>query len=296
MVIIAGAMMLGCSQESVQMTPPDAQKQKVEISWEQQEAEDAVYAELLQELDALNAYYTQSDPSTPQLYGIWLPRWLRKVLNVVCADALGRLVCSSTGPVGATIGAIISSVSAGACLDTEGRLRVSETVWPATLNIYLTSIMNEDVNDQAGEIHNEVIIKLLKKYGKSGLQSMSENELYNAVIKEYVNAGNSLPPNYGSPYYYSQIMSGSKQVVGKSDYNQTLEMLTLTKPGLKNQCTVLKSYLGTMENISEEQCLQYHLDFRNTVINSSIPSTAKANIRLCISVGLGSANLWKAVE
>lgn len=75
-------------------------------------------------------------------------------------------------------------MSAGACLDNEGRFRVSETVWPVTMNIYLTSIMNEDVNDQAGEIHNEVIIKLLKKYGKSGLQSMSENELYNAVIKE----------------------------------------------------------------------------------------------------------------
>lgn len=125
---------------------------------------------------------------------------------------------------------------------------------------------------------------------------MSEIQLYDAVIKEYVNAGNSLPPNYNAQYYYAQITSGADYVIGKTNYTQTLDMLALTKPTLKNQCTVLKSYLNTMENISEEQCVQYHLDFRNTVLNSSIPSTAKANIRLCSSVGLGSANLWKAVE
>lgn len=125
---------------------------------------------------------------------------------------------------------------------------------------------------------------------------MSETQLYNAVIQEYVNAGNSLPPNYNAQYYYAQITSGADYVIGKTNYTQTLETLALTKPTLKNQCTVLKSYLNTMENISQNQCLQYHLDFRNTVLNSSIPSTAKANIRLCSSVGLGSANLWKAVE
>lgn len=66
MSILTGVILLGCSKEDVQTPLVDSQKQEVEVTLEQQEAEDAAFAELFQELDALNAYYTQSDLSSPQ--------------------------------------------------------------------------------------------------------------------------------------------------------------------------------------------------------------------------------------
>ena len=51
-----------------------------------------------------------------------------------------------------------------------------------------------------------------------------------------------------------------------------------------------------MNVIREDQCLEYHINFRNTVEASNIPVEAKQDIRLCTSVGYGSANLWDVVD
>ena len=290
LIILISAGVFGCSSDNRKNEATEIPE--VSVSAEQL-AEDAAFQELFQEIDALNMQYFEATADI-EPYAIGIPKWLRKVFNVVCADVVGAIACSWAGAAGATIGAIVNSVTVGACLDEEGKFMASETVWPDTFNSYLSSF-SYDSNDAAGQIHNETIINTLNKYGKINLQNMSEYELYTAVIQQYVQDGNALPTDYNPQTYYARTLQAIN-LAKNNDYTTSLNYLALSNPSLTNQCALLQQYLKALENISESNCLQYHIDFRNTVMSSNISTTAKDNIRLCTSVGLGSAYLWKSVE
>ena len=135
LIILISAGVFGCSSDNRKNEATEIPE--VSVSAEQL-AEDAAFQELFQEIDALNMQYFEATADI-EPYAIGIPKWLRKVFNVVCADVVGAIACSWAGAAGATIGAIVNSVTVGACLDEEGKFMASETVWPVTFNSYLSS-------------------------------------------------------------------------------------------------------------------------------------------------------------
>lgn len=176
LIILISAGVFGCSSDNRKNEATEIPE--VSVSAEQL-AEDAAFQELFQEIDALNMQYFEATADI-EPYAIGIPKWLRKVFNVVCADVVGAIACSWAGAAGATIGAIVNSVTVGACLDEEGKFMASETVWPVTFNSYLSSF-SYDSNDAAGQIHNETIINTLNKYGKINLQTC-QNTNYTLLL------------------------------------------------------------------------------------------------------------------
>lgn len=300
LILAIGMMAFSCQSDDQQVTEPVLSE--VELTLQEQAAnEDAAFAELFAEIDALNAEYTTLNSDGRASY-IEMPRWLRKTFNVVCGDVLGGVIGTvafgASGPLAVFIGVITgvsSSITTAAALDEDGKLIHAKPIaYNATLNAYAGSI-NFDAFDGVGAGHNKVINDLYAKYGESAINSMTDRQLFDSIISQLVKNGYQIPPQFNRITVYSmtpQIQS----IITTNNYDTYLTQLSLSQVGIKNQCNVIKSYLSAMYNMSESNCLKYHTDLRNTVNASNISAEAKEEIRLCISIGLASANFWQAEE
>lgn len=254
--------------------------------------EQLAYDQLLQQLDSLNAAYASDTPMMQYAAGA-KPTRFKRILRVVLADALGAVIgCCTPAPiVGGAIGGVLASVAAAKCKNST--FTISINGWNLSVSEYINET-NGDEYDETSRCHNELVTYVLERYTTDQLVNMTESELFYAIMRAYTECGYQLDENFNS---YLMPIPTIYNVYDETDnYPLFLNKLATQRPTISNQCQVMKTYCDGMNRIDESQCLDYHIDFRNTVQASNISASAKQNLRLCIGVGYGSANLWDVVD
>lgn len=257
--------------------------------------EDAAFQDLFIQLDSLNTEYAAI--VTPQTLA--RAGWLRRIFNVVAYDVVGGMLGAGLGSfaspvgtvVGGIVGAISGSISGAISQNKDGRIFPQKFGWPSMSSAYMSSFNNYQAFDKAGDIHNMIIEQMYDYYGEEGLKAMNETQLVEAVFRQMVANRYGLPTNYNN-WTVSTIASQLKAMAETKNYDTTLYIIGNTSPTLKNQCTVLNTYINGMSNIDTSTALKYNVDFRDTVNSSSISYEAKSNLCSFVSVGYGSSNLW----
>lgn len=287
MVLVAGICAFASCSKPMEPEPPVVTNEITRSALEEQLA----YDQLLQQLDSLNASYVSSNPTMQYVAG--KPTRFKRILRVVLADALGAFVgCCTPAPImGGAVGGVVASVAAAKCKNLNFKIIING--WELPVAAYLNAT-NGDAYDETSMSHNELVTYILERYTTDQLVSMTESELFYAIMRAYTECGYQIDENFNS---YRMPISTIYNAYDETDnYSQFLNQLATPRPTISNQCQVIETYCDGMNVIREDQCLEYHINFRNTVEASNIPVEAKQDIRLCTSVGYGSANLWDVVD
>ena len=289
MVLVAGICAFASCSKPMEPEPPVVTNEMTRSALEEQLA----YDQLLQQLDSLNASYASSNPTMQYVSGIKAPKF-KRILKIILSDAIGAAVGSVFTPapiVSGVVGGVLASVAAAKCKNTT--ITIKRSSWGVTLSSYVSSI-GGDIYDETGSKHNEITTLVLDRYTTEQLTSMTESQLFYAVMQAYVDCGYTIDENFNS--YLMPIPALYNMYDNVDTYPQYLQAVATQRPAASNQCQVIETYCDGMNVIREDQCLEYHINFRNTVEASNIPVEAKQDIRLCTSVGYGSANLWDVVD
>ncbi|HIW97782.1 MAG TPA: hypothetical protein H9866_04760 [Candidatus Tidjanibacter gallistercoris] len=295
LIVVISAWMFGCSSDNYENEA--AEMPEVSVSAEQL-AEDAAFAELFKEIDALNAKYQvanneQEDITRAKDKPV---KTIKRAAIVIACDALGAGTGALLG--GPWIGGITGVAASiwAAChwkeLDENFILQIKFS-YLASCDAYLSSFSSDNY-DKIGIAHNDAIVNLLKTNTLESLNDMTISQftpkIYSALqSSQYM----SFPPNYNPSQVYI-AMQNIQNMLQKYDYDaiKILNYHILSNPANANYLNTIKKYISGLNTVSDENIASYNRDFRNTVENSSISAAQKQNIRTSTSVGFASSNLW----
>lgn len=268
---------------------------------EQQAAEDAAFAELFQELDALNAKYaalSREEAQAATLAGN--PGKIVKRAAVVAAcDALGAGMGGMfLGPWGAAIGGVGASVwAAFHWKELDNFVITLKPGYTVTLNAYFSDFI-ADSYDDIGRAHNGSVTNILDTYTLEGTRNLSLGQFEKAISSSLLKSGYvTLPPDYTRQESIMVLMN-IQNLLESNGYNtiKTLDYYISANPTSYNYCNTLKSYITGLNTVSDANLVKFNQDFRATVERSSVPSNQKERIRTAVSVGMASSSLWGYAE
>lgn len=295
---LASMLVIGCSET----TTNDDSALNPQIVKQQQE--EAAYAALFEELETVNAKYLSTTPeSSPMVVGN-PTKTLTRAVKVLMCDAMGAFAGRSFGPLGIGIGAIGASAWA-AChwRQLDNFILTIKLFTPTTQSEeYVQAISlsdNEaDQYDLLGLVHNTALSAIFATYDFDDIEAMSYTELSPIALREVTNTGYL----YRSPTFSANssktVLSFAQGYMEQSDYDayKALDLYCIYNPEQVNDCLLLKNYLNALENISDEDIVNWQVDYRNTIEAAGISSNSKQIMRACMSIGLASAELWEYQE
>lgn len=252
----------------------------------------------MNQLDALNQEYIALSAMEPQPYvigGSPNNRWA----DIIAHDVEGMIVGATAG---ALTGNPMAIVTAGGFLGVGASLLswisgikskaviIVKRAWTWITNLFSSG--GKDEFTEIGIMHNKVIMSIQDTYTDTQLQNMSDEQLFNAILTCMSSNGydtNAIKNNLQN--YYMEFIN-MKSAMVYDNPNKLMEYVVLRNPTKINECSVVKSYINTLNQISESNLVNYNISFNNTVKASNISAESKTLIQSCSSVGLASSNLW----
>lgn len=292
LIIAIGMMSFSCQSDEQQVAEPTLSE--VQLTLQEQAAnEDAAFAELFAEIDALNAEYIELSETNNNQRGV-IGGPIKRVAIVAACDVMGGFAGAAFGPWGAGVGAVAASFWAAKNWKHLDQFDIKTGLFFFSSNSAYLSSCNPDIYDELGMAHNKAINNMVNSYSTTNLNTMPYTQLQPIFLSAFKNSGYiSMPPDFLPQTSYS-IMEYTKNLLETNNFNaiQAIEYMAACNPSLYNNCMLLKSYLTAVDKVSDDNLTNYHINFRKTVESSNISVSSKETIRTCISVGLASSNLW----
>lgn len=282
-----------------------------------QETESAELIALEKKLDAYNSLY-KAQPQGQNARSFW--SFLKKVVRVVAADAIGAIAGTAVGggPAGALTLGTLSSVGVAVGTTGEGpnitfTTSSSGTVYlpsqseTAVLPIATSSSEKED-NLAVGELHNEIIQDLYRKY--PNLEKMSQEEVYKLILEEVKSRTKDsssawavspqvedIAPNIQKA---NEIVRTCSSEVFRSGLNPTpaiAETIQRTVGLSAPESRILAGYATTVAGISSPATVKAYTEgFNEVVASSSTSATFKESTQVFTAVAANSKVLWAPLK
>lgn len=162
----------------------------------------------------------------------------------------------------------------------------------------IPKINGQYIEDNAGYIHNAVIINLYKEYGDS-LKELSASDIDNIINKEYHKVINEAGLIHSTNNHTNEI---NKYVVDRicalvsqcSDVEEIIMVLKAEYPECAKELEVLEIVMNNIinENMEVENLDDYTNEVVNTINGSQIPTNSKDVIKATVSITSASSQLW----
>ena len=162
----------------------------------------------------------------------------------------------------------------------------------------IPKINGQYIEDNAGYIHNAVIINLYKEYGDS-LKELSASDIDNIINKEYHKVINEAGLIHSTNNHTNEI---NKYVVDRicalvsqcSDVEEFIMVLKAEYPECAKELEVLEIVMNNIinENMEVENLDDYTNEVVNTINGSQIPTNSKDVIKATVSITSASSQLW----
>lgn len=266
-------------------------------------------SELERKLDAYNAIY-RIQPQVQNARSFW--SFLKKIVTVVATDALGTVVGNAAGgPVGGIALGVASSIemanntpnwSSGSSSSTSAFCPVDSETNSITIDSHDSSIDRD--NTEIGELHNEIIQNLYRKY--PNIEQMSKEELYAKVLEEVkanktVTASNwttsasaeDIPSNADQTTRIIQACSAVSTQPSISPVTPLTGVIQQTTGLSSTEARILSNYATTVAGIDKAEAVKSYAEgFNQTVANAPVSKTFKTVTQVFTSVAANSKVLW----
>lgn len=257
---------------------------------ENQEMEQLVLA-----LENYNANYLENNIETRGIAS-----WLRRLVRVTFADAVGALCGATYGPYGAVAGGVFSSVCAY-CLDAnaEAEHRRANIERGVKMNALTDVVFESNIpmcTDSVGFFHNKIIMNL---YSNGMLYMDKDNE---SLINEICYQADSLTLNENRPVSNEDFMKGLNlyrfieaypEMSSLETFEDYVKAYVNLYPGYEDELEILHDYISTLCGISPEQNTGLYITGALDIINKSqVNNTIKKRLGEAFITGYASSKLW----
>lgn len=284
------------------------------------ETSKAPFAELQANVNRINAKYEKEvsnlylqDNSRYKASKFW--KWLGKWSTIVIGDAIGT---ASFGTSGLSInfkqGIDVSSLIKKEWEKKNDPTQPATPAEPENPNDTISNnpsggnkiIVNTDalpelngnlIEDNAGYIHNAVIINLYEKFGDA-LNEFSDLELANAINSEYdevVRNSNLISNATIENDIDIEAVNNFISLVGScNDVDEFISRMSREYPACRNELEVIGSVLKQLaeKDIDEDIIDDYVEEIIYAIKSSAIPNNSKDVLKSIISVAGASRQIW----
>lgn len=296
---VATILLLGisssCSKKELPFGTSEIVNNPITRGSQSDEALDSLIISIDEYNATLQPMLLASNPDTQR--GFW--SFLKKICKVVSADATGAAAGAAAGAavggsVGAAIGAGISGIasSLSAVVD-QFELDAPNPKSNLTLPTVCPFISSQETGSMIGEVHNKITYQVIKS--NPNFATMSEAELYNAIVYEYQNT-------YGSASYLpgitiiSNLLNSVRIHLLENELNDVENWYTACQQITQNQPKINKLIVDFTLNIARtkgnDNVRSYTKGYYKIVEKSKITTAEKSLILDGISVAANSSILW----
>lgn len=260
-------------------------------------------------LDSYNAIY-RAQPQAQNARSFW--SFLKKIVTVVATDALGSVVGNAAGgPIGGIALGVASSIEMATNTPDWSTSTESSTSAFCPMDSANTCVPI-DVNDpsvdkdntEIGELHNEIIQNLYRKY--PNIEKMSKEELYAKVLEE-VKANKTVAASKwttsapaedvtSNAGQTAKIVQACNAISAQPSVNPTTSLTGVIQQttGLSStEARILSNYATTVASIEKAETVKSYAEgFNQTVASAPVSKTFKRVTQVFTSVAANSKVLW----
>lgn len=225
--------------------------------------------------------------------GFW--KWLAKVFTAIGADVAGSISVDSNGKTSWNLKqGVDCSVAVWKLWDTTKKADSN------TLKINSEAVPNlngNKIEDNAGFIHNKVIINMYEKYGDE-LISFTDAQMADVIDQEYnkvINDAQLVSVNSDNSVIDKDVVNHIYSIVSNcEDVDEFIDVITKEYPQCKSDFEVLKLAIDglTTQSLPEDKVDAYTKDVITAVDDSKIAVDSKNLLKTTIGVSRGSSRLW----
>lgn len=292
---VALCVFVGCSQEENVSCSPSKSYEELSISISD------IGVKYAKTANSLENYSS----NLPKKKKVWW--WLGRIFTTVIADVGGSFSSGSTGTTwnikqGIDCSKMVWDEWADEPKKPDSLKPVKCVAAKDTMHITMNKeaippLQGRLLSDNAGYVHNKVLINLYEKYGdEMNFMSASEStqlisEEYEKVIKE---ANLTVDNNTADDVDLNAIYRIRDLAKKSEDTKHFIELLKEEYPDRKEELNILGLTIENIMNgqIQEDDLNSYNKDILNTIDESDIPDDSKKLLKTTVSVANGSSQLW----
>ena len=239
--------------------------------------------------------------------------WLKRIIGVTVADAVGGIVCSWFGPAGTAAGATATSGLVAAFLDEpvieiHTRSKGDDELFPPmnpddkSMNNLFPGDVSEElltIGDSIGYFHNRILLDI--KNENQG-QKLSRDSILACIAQKtsefYRVDKNEIKQDFANNKELFDFVAGGDYLsVDGEDLHDIIAAWIAKYPNKQGELTLLETFFSGLNNIDvDENDGDYLMKVLKLVDNSELSEEIKRNLRNAFIVGNASYQLWNVPD